>query len=151
MAKRKSDPPPSSGSQDERDARTTAINWYVRKLLLHEIDMGMTQAEIARRSGMTGAQVNHIIKDARSAGRLAVIRLSQPVLRRSPGVLMDEALTYWEEKGRAEWAEHKMRVAREAARQVEDALRRRPSGERPSVKVRAGLVVPPPDVETKKK
>lgn len=150
MAKRKSDPP-RNGSHDETDDRNMALNWYLRKLLLHEIDMGTSQAEIARRSGMTPAQISHIKNDARSGGLTAIYRLARPVFRRTEGEIVDAALLYWEEKGRVEWADHQMRAAEAARRQVQAAASRKPSGERPSVKLRAGLVVPPDQLEPKKK
>lgn len=150
MKRRRSEPPPKNGSHDETDDRSMALNWYLRKLLIHEIDMGMSQAEIARRSGLTPAQVSHIKNDARSAGTMSLIRLARPVFRRSEGEILDAALKYWEDKGRREWAEDKMRAAEAAKRQVEEATKRRPSGERPSVKLRAGLIVSPDDAAKKK-
>jgi transcriptional regulator with XRE-family HTH domain len=128
-----------------------AVNWYVRKLLIHEIDMGMSQAEISRRSGLTPAQISHIKNDARSAGLTAVFKLARPVFRRGEGELIDAALKHWEERGRAEWASERMRVAEAARRQVEAATKRQPSGERPSVKLRSGLAVPPDEAPQKKK
>lgn len=128
-----------------------AINWYVRRLLLQELDLGTKAADIARRSGLTPAQISHIKKDARSAGMLAVIKLSRPIFRRSEGQVIDEALAFWEKQGRREWAEEKMRNAVAAKRQVEDAMKRQPSGERPSVKLRAGLPIPSPPPVAKKK
>lgn len=127
-----------------------ALNWYIRKLLIHEKEMGMSQAEMARRSGMTTAQISHIINDARSTGLLSLYRLARPVLRRGEGEIIDAALKYWEERGRREWADEKARIADAAKRQVEAAAKRKPSGERPSVKLRAGLVVPPGDTQKKK-
>lgn len=127
-----------------------ALNWYIRKLLIHEKDMGMSQAEMARRSGLTTAQISHIINDARSAGMQALYRLARPVLRRGEGEIVDAALKYWEDRGRKEYAEEKARIARDAARQVEAAAKRKPSGERPSVKLRAGLVSAPEETQKKK-
>jgi transcriptional regulator with XRE-family HTH domain len=129
--------------ESDRDDRAKAVNWYARRLLLQEQERGTKPAEIARATGLTKTTISHIMTDARSAGLLALIKLA-PYFRRTQGELLDEALRWWESHGRKEAAAELGKKAAEARRRVEVAAKKRPSGQRPAVRLRGQPSSAPP-------
>lgn len=93
------------------DDREGALGWYCRKLVQHELDLGKTQVELARATELTKAHINQLAH-GRGAGFVVCIKMAA-YLRKSAGELLDEALEWWEKKGRAETAEwlHKQAAA----------------------------------------
>ena len=135
-------------TKNGKDDRTEALAWYLRKLLIQERDRGVKPAFIAKQVGWHKSQISLIMTDARSAGATALFRLAK-YFRRSEGELLDEALSWWERQGRGESADERLRQAQERKRKVDAATRKRPSGERPSVRLRAGLPVSSQTVDKK--
>jgi hypothetical protein len=132
----------------DEDDRHHALAWYLRKLLLQEQERGVKPAFIAKQIGWNKTQISHIMTDARSAGPKALFRLAK-YFRRTEGELLDQALEWWERQGRREAAEEMLRRAQENKAKVDQAIRKNPSGERPSVRLRAGLPIEPPTAKRK--
>ena len=111
---------PRKKAEDDDDDRVLAFVWYARELLLEEIRLGATKAELARDAGLEKNQITAIVEHAQGFGWSTLLKVA-PRLRRDEGAFVSEALTWWDRKGRevrakvlADWAEQS-RAAVDAA------------------------------------
>jgi hypothetical protein len=104
------------------DDRTQAFIWFARELLFEEIARGVKPAQIAAEVGLEKNQISSILNHAQGFGWATFLKLV-PRLRRKHGEFVDEALAWWERKGRrvradtmAEWAAVSRAAADRAAK-----------------------------------
>lgn len=88
------------------DDREEAPGWYARWRLEQEEQLGEERmAEIRKVLGggdaNHGKQILHQMRNARGVGFLGLIKLADVLGERSPGMLLDHALAWWERSGRA--------------------------------------------------
>jgi hypothetical protein len=92
------------------DDREEAPGWYARWRLEQEEKIGperMTEVRKILGGGdpKHGKQILHQMRNARGAGIMGLIRLAEVLGERSPGRVLDEALSWWDRTGRG-YAEH---------------------------------------------
>ncbi len=91
------------------DDRWEALGWYCRRLIIQELERGVTQTEIADKIGITQPVISGI-KTGRSLPHLATAIALAEYFRRTPGELLDEAIKWWDERG---GRQESLRVQRE--------------------------------------
>ena len=74
------------------------LGWYCRRLIIQELERGVTQQEIADRIGVTQPVISSI-KTGRSLPHLATAIALARYFRRTPGELLDESIKWWDERG----------------------------------------------------
>lgn len=82
------------------DDRDQALPWYVRRLILQEEERGVQQKDIASATGLNQGSISQMKRPQGVGLRTCV--LIAAYFRRTPGELLDEALTWWERGGREE-------------------------------------------------
>jgi transcriptional regulator with XRE-family HTH domain len=96
------------------DDRGDALFWYLHLLIENKIREGVPAAEIARRTGITKAQISTMLAGKPSGGVLSLIRFSK-LTGMTPGEILDTALSWWEREGRPYRAATARRKAEETA------------------------------------
>lgn len=75
-----------------------SAGWYCRRLIIQELERGVTQQEIADRIKVTQPVISSI-KNARTLPHLATLIALAKYFRRTPGELLDESIKWWTERG----------------------------------------------------
>jgi transcriptional regulator with XRE-family HTH domain len=97
------------------DDRGEALFWYIHMLIANKLGEGTKAADLARLTGVTKAQLSQIQSGRPGGGLLTLIRFAK-IDHRTPGQILDAALSWWEKVGRRYRAAFKAREAQEASR-----------------------------------
>jgi transcriptional regulator with XRE-family HTH domain len=114
-----------------------AVRWYLRWLLLRELESGVvSQADMARAMNIKDSMLSQLKSDARGAG-LKMLDYFAGYYRKSQTEIMEEARKWYANPKWQHWVEAELgRITEEKLRKLQGRARERRtiSSERPSVK-----------------
>lgn len=107
----------------------TVVAWYFRLLYSQELDRGVTQAQFSLKSGIHKSRLSRLRDSAEGTGMKFLTGFSR-YFGRTEGTLLDEALRWWNLKGR-EYAQREAdRKHAEDKAELDRRARRTASSER---------------------
>lgn len=94
------------------DDRGEALGWYVQLLIKQELERGLSQSELAEKSGIAQPAISQILSRGQGVGLHTLIAFAD-YRRQDPGALLSEALEWWLNRGGRQHALDQQRQAYE--------------------------------------
>ncbi len=99
-------------------ASDEALAWYCHKRITELLQSGVSQKEIAKRSGLPPSAINHLLKNGKGVGSLTAAAFTELFGFKTRGALIDAADTWLAGEGKHYALHEQRRQSRERERKL---------------------------------